>query len=61
MMRSGMTLPAGPFSPVASDWLRHDAMRALVAWDGTVLPKAHDGLMQERMESLRAALADFGA
>ena len=37
--------------------LRHEAMRALVAWDGTVLPKAHDGLMQERMESLRAALA----
>lgn len=37
--------------------LRHDAMRTLVAWDGTVLPKAHDGLMQERMESLRAALA----
>jgi hypothetical protein len=43
------------------DWLRHDAMRALVAWDGTVLPKARDGLMQERMESLRAALADLGA
>jgi hypothetical protein len=37
--------------------LRHEAMRALVAWDGTVLPKAHDELMQERMESLRAALA----
>jgi hypothetical protein len=37
--------------------LRHEATRALVAWDGTVLPKAHDGLMQERMESLRAALA----
>lgn len=41
--------------------LRHEAMRALVAWDGTVLPKAHDGLMQERMESLRAALAGLGA
>ena len=41
--------------------LRHDAMRTLVAWDGTVLPKAHDGLMQERMECLRAALADLGA
>ena len=36
--------------------VRHAALRALVAWDGTVLPKAHDGLMQERMESLRAAL-----
>ena len=41
--------------------LRHDAMRALVAWDGTVLPKARDGLMQERMECLRAALAGLGA
>ena len=39
--------------------LRHDAMRALVAWDGTVLPKAHDSLMQERMECLRSALADI--
>ena len=36
--------------------VRHAALRALVAWDGTVLPKAHDGLMQERMESLRTAL-----
>ena len=36
--------------------LRHEAMRVLVAWDGTVLPKAHDCLMQERMESLRVAL-----
>jgi hypothetical protein len=41
--------------------LQHDAMRALVAWDGTVLPKAHDGMMQERMECLRAALAGLGA
>ena len=41
--------------------LRHEAMRALVAWDGTVLPKSHDGLMQERMECLRAALAVLGA
>ena len=40
--------------------LRHDAMRALAAWDGTVLPKAHDGMMQERMECLRASLADIG-
>ena len=36
--------------------LRHETMRVLVAWDGTVLPKAHDCLMQERMESLRVAL-----
>ena len=36
--------------------LRDDVVRALAAWDGTVLPKAHDGMMQERMESLRAAL-----
>lgn len=36
--------------------VRHAALRALVAWDGTVLPKAHDGLMQERMESLRTAI-----
>lgn len=36
--------------------LRHEARRVLVAWDGTVLPKAHDGLMQERMESLRSLL-----
>jgi hypothetical protein len=43
------------------DELRHYAMRALVAWDGTVLPKAHDGMMQERMECLRAALAGLGA
>ncbi len=41
--------------------LRHEATRALVAWDGTVLPKAHDGLMQERMECLRAALEGLGA
>jgi hypothetical protein len=36
--------------------LRHEARRVLVAWDSTVLPKSHDGIMQERMESLRAAL-----
>ena len=40
-----------------TDQLRHYALRALIAWDGTVLPKSHDGLMQERMEDLRAALA----
>ena len=37
--------------------LRHEARRVLAAWEGTVLPKAHDGVMQERMESLRAVLA----
>lgn len=36
--------------------LRTAAQRALEAWDETVLPKAHDGMMQERMESLRYAL-----
>ena len=41
--------------------LRHEATRALVAWDGTVLPKAHDGLMQDRMECLRAELAELPA
>jgi hypothetical protein len=40
--------------------LRNEAMRTLVAWDGTVLPKARDGLMQDRMECLRAALAALG-
>lgn len=41
--------------------LRHDAVRALEAWDSTPLPKAGDGMMQERMEGLRASLADLGA
>ena len=36
-----------------------DAKRALEAWDSTVLPSGHDGMMQERMECLRAALLDF--
>lgn len=36
--------------------LRHEARRVLASWDGTVLPKARDGLMQERMEDLRALL-----
>lgn len=31
--------------------------RALSAWDSTPLPKASDGMMQEVMEDLRAALA----
>ena len=30
---------------------------ALEAWDTTVLPKAHDGMMQEKMEDLRAAVS----
>jgi len=33
------------------------AIRALCAWDESVLPKSNDGMMQERMEDLRAALA----
>jgi len=40
------------------DELRICAMRVLIAWDGTVLPKSHDGLMQERMEDLRKVLAE---
>lgn len=36
--------------------LRNEVLRVLVAWDGTVLPKSHDTVLQERMESLRAAL-----
>ena len=39
------------------DDLRLIALRALRAWDSTVLPKAHDGMMQESMEDLRAELA----
>lgn len=34
------------------------ALRALEAWDTTVLPKARDGMMHERMEDLRAATAE---
>ena len=30
--------------------------RAIEAWDCTVLPVANDGMLQERMECLRAAL-----
>lgn len=33
-------------------------MRVMEAWDETVLPKARDGMTQERMEELRAALAE---
>ena len=31
--------------------------RLIDAWDSTVLPKSRDGMMQERMEDLRAALS----
>ncbi|HQN47575.1 MAG TPA: hypothetical protein PK034_11065 [Rugosibacter sp.] len=31
--------------------------RLIDAWDSTVLPKSRDGMMQERMEDLRSALA----
>ena len=38
-------------------YLRGDAIeRAIDAWDCTVLPVSDDGMMQERMECLRAAL-----
>jgi hypothetical protein len=46
----------GAYKSLRSRDLPHAALRALVAWDGTVLPKAHDGMMQERMECLRDAL-----
>lgn len=35
--------------------LEADVQRALEAWDTTVLPRSNDGMMQERMECLRAA------
>jgi len=56
---TGFTVPfyAQAESADARDELRIMATRALIAWDGTVLPKSHDGLMFERMEDLRAALA----
>lgn len=31
--------------------------RLVDAWDSTVLPKSHDGMMQERMEDLRVAMS----
>lgn len=40
-----------------AEQVRHSAQRALGAWDSTVLPKTNDGMMQERMEDLRASLA----
>jgi hypothetical protein len=36
--------------------LRTAALRALEAWDTTPLLKAGDGMLQEHMEDLRAAL-----
>jgi hypothetical protein len=36
--------------------LSYAAVRALEAWDNTVLSKAHDGMMQERMEAMREVL-----
>ena len=41
--------------------LQHDATRALEAWDCTVLPKSRDGMMQERMECLRTAIASIAS
>lgn len=38
------------------DEMRRLALRALVAWDESVLPKSNDGMMQERMEDLRDAV-----
>ena len=40
------------------DQLRKAALRVIEAWDETVLPKARDGMMQERMEALREALTE---
>ena len=40
-----------------SNEIRRLAIRALCAWDESVLPKSNDGMMQERMEDLRAAIA----
>ena len=37
--------------------LRATARRAIDAWDSTVLPRSRDGMMQERMEDLRATLS----
>lgn len=36
-----------------------DAVRVIEAWDSTVLPRGYDGMMQERMECLRAALKAY--
>jgi hypothetical protein len=37
--------------------LEQAARRLLEAWDSSPLPKSNDGMMQERMEDLRAELA----
>jgi len=39
------------------DELQRTAERAIEAWDTTVLHAPSDGMMQERMETLRAAIA----
>ena len=44
-----------------SNEIRRLAIRALCAWDESVLPKSNDGMMQERMEDLRAALEKDGS
>ena len=41
---------------MSTDELRICARRVLIAWDGTVLPKSRDPLMQERMGDLRSSL-----
>lgn len=52
-----VTLYARPI-PATPSALHRDAARALTAWDGTCLPKSHDGRLQEEMEHLRDALGD---
>lgn len=52
-----VTLYARPI-PAAPSTLHRDAARVLAAWDGTVLPRSHDGRLQEEMEHLRDALGD---
>jgi len=44
--------------PASPSTLHRDATRVLAAWDGTCLPKSHDGRLQEEMEHLRDALGD---
>lgn len=50
-----VTLYASPI-PAAPSTLHCDAARVLAAWDGTVLPKSHDGRLQQEMECLRESL-----
>jgi hypothetical protein len=40
------------------DELLKSSSRAIEAWDATVLPVSNDGMMQERMETLRSAIAN---